>query len=176
VTALAIIQVEGVLAQVFSTLSAAKPINDSLFLYEGLRQHWKIALVTAAATDPDEARHWLKLHSFVKFDHLECMPSRHRLVPLQWLTDDTIDGYRSRGWEIGLYVSADPSVVKLSLVRGVPGMLMTHPLYMRPEHRPDATLEPRPWDTLVQEINQQQEMKANDRRMEAEDVIGGSER
>jgi hypothetical protein len=71
VSALAIIQIEGVLAQVYDNPNASKPIADSLLFYRALKSYRQIALVSASFT-VEQAQHWLKVNDFDKYDSLSC--------------------------------------------------------------------------------------------------------
>lgn len=172
-TGLAVFQVEGVLAAVNDNPRAARPIDMGLPLYEGLRQTYRIAVVSAVF-EPEPLRAWLKMHGFTKYDAVECKSSASAMEPAEYVGGHVVDLMRSQLWEVGPIVSANPNVVRIALLRGVPGMLITHPLYLRPEHRPDAERGPRAWSALVEEVELQHELKRNDRRLEAEDVIGGT--
>jgi hypothetical protein len=173
VTALAVIQIEGVLAQVYGTATAARPINDAIFLYEGLRRHWKIALFSVEF-EHEEAARWLKINGFTGYDKLECItllpnnPERSSISAMSVTT-----AYRANGWEVGPLLTADPLVAKSVLQLGIPVWMLAHPAYIRPQHRPDAVSTPRAWDILTEEIELQREMKSTDSRLEDEDVIGG---
>ena len=171
-TQLDVIQIEGVLANVHTTLAAAKPTDHGLWYYETFRKLWKVALVSAACNHT-EATKWLKANRVEKYDLLDCQASSVFHSP-EFFVRECVERYRSQGWEVGPVVTGNPIVAKLALMQGVPMLLVAYPAYLRPEHRPDAIREPRPWDTLVEEIEHQREMKSTDTRMEAEDVIGGS--
>jgi hypothetical protein len=173
VTALAVIQIEGVLAKVHFELKAARPTDDGIFIFEGVRRHWKIAVVSATGNVVD-MKSWLNRYGFAGYDHIDGLDHTASSRPQElWLADTMIDAYRAMGWEVGPYLTSNPVVASRALQMGVPVWMIAHPLYLRPEHRPDADRSPTAWSVLVDEVERQQAMKVSDRRMEAEDVIGG---
>jgi beta-phosphoglucomutase-like phosphatase (HAD superfamily) len=160
---LAVIVLEGVLAQYHDHLPSSKPYPDALLLYEALRRQWQPAVVTAVA-DPEMTRHWCKLNGFKGFEVLDCRQSWEP-DPQVWFPVTLIERYRALGWTVGLFVDGDPARVAAALAQGVTGVLVAHPAYSRPEWRPDASAGPRKWTSLVREVEHQAEMKATDKRL-----------
>lgn len=172
-TALAVVQIEGVLANVHFELKNARPTADALTIWNVIKGVYKTAIITATG-DPAVAKGWLHANGIAGYDRLDAANTLIDARPHElWLADDMIAVYRSLGWEVGPYLTGNPVVAARSLQLGVPTWLIAHPLYMRPEHRPDAERGPRAWGVLVDEVEQQRAMKAEDRRLEAEDVITG---
>lgn len=174
VTALAIVQIEGVLAKVNFELKAARPTLDGMNIWTMVKRVYKTAIVTAT-DDRENAAAWLKRNGFTGYDLLDAANYTIQSRPdALFLADDMISAYRAQGWEIGPYITSNPVVAARALKLGATAWLIASPLYMRPEHRPDAERGPRAWEALVDEVEQQQIMKAEDKRLEAEDVIGGA--
>lgn len=172
-TQLAVVQIEGVLAKVNLSIKSARPTNDALKLWSMIKSNYNTAIVTAAGNRVDAAG-WLHRHAIDGYDRLDADDHSIKARPESlWLSDDIIASYRAMGWDVGPYITSDPVVAARCLLLGVPTWFIAHPLYLRPQHRPDAPREARPWAAMVDEVERQKVMKQNDLRLEAEDVIGG---
>lgn len=107
--------------------------------------------------------------------------SLHREVDDVWLQDQDLTGYallkqidkrdladgtltytigqlRSAG-PLQLVIAADPSQLTPLFTQGLTVVSWFSPEYARPNWRPDFEGTPRPWDTLVDEVNRQRTLK-----------------
>lgn len=66
--------------------------------------------------------------------------------------------------KVEIVVDCDPLVIAWSLGEGLNSLLWCAPAYMSVSHRPDIALVPRPWDTMVGEIEAQDKIRLSDAR------------
>jgi hypothetical protein len=173
-TGLAVFVLEGAISDMKgANIHSSRPIPGALQLYDSIRRNWTIAIISAEVPKSD-AEHWLKLNGFKSFDKLDTRDSWELELPPSWLAVLMLDTYRSEGWDIGLFVDGDPARVALALANGAPTLLYTEPSYSRPQWRPDTDKAPRRWDLLVDEMERQKILKADDPRLgQDDDVVQG---
>ncbi|MGD6750271.1 hypothetical protein [Streptomyces sp. BH105] len=155
-----IISIEGVLKRPDS--DAVIPAGQ--LLYHGLAETNVVHLATdhdtfnasKAVTD-----HWLRRNGLTKHIRvIKPQTSDHYglLGGIQALRPDL---------HVDLVVVADPQTAADLLDAGYTTVLFTHPRYSRPQWKPDYHGEPRAWDELVAEIDQQDQHYAQDTRRTA---------
>ncbi|MEU7278616.1 hypothetical protein AB0A69_07480 [Streptomyces sp. NPDC045431] len=146
-----------------------RPDSDAVIpagqlLYHGLAETHVVHLADEHDTFNSSkalAQNWLKRSGFTK--HIRVIkpsPSQRYglLGGLQSLRADL---------HVDLVVVADPTVAADLLAAGYTTVLFTHPRYHRPQWKPDYRGEPRAWDNLVAEIEQQDQHYAQDARRTA---------
>ena len=163
----ALISVEGVLGE-DSVIHGFYPIVEGVRLLHGLRGGYEIYLSSIQA-DMDSVEHWLMVNGIVAQHHYEELRFRER----RW--DDLRDSQvrtahlhesRALGWDIGLFITADPEAALDATEMGVISLFFAHPSYNWAHFRPDKTRLPRPWQRLEDEVTRQRELKATDPRLQ----------
>lgn len=133
------------------------PLYQGTALYHVLKESKKVVLL---AKDKDDAERWLKTNGIPKFDEL----LDHSYITPGDNNDLRLVEYcRSQG-KIELVVTADIELSKYLLEQGIHTLMFLHPSYIRPEFRPDGRGR-KAWDAVVQELDHQQELYADDRRI-----------
>jgi hypothetical protein len=91
--------------------------------------------------------HWLRVNGVkaVQYEVLDTVDPQIKAEKVQRL----MMSVGIQDW----YVDIDPHTIALTLRMGIPSMLIANPYVLRPEWLQD--LEPRPWDRLVEELDQQ---------------------
>lgn len=144
---------------------AARP--DSLdpmgrHLYESLKSGFRVLLLDDGAS-PD-TKHWLDVHSFIGHigsytppkDFAPRTVAEGRLRMLAALR-------ASQGAD--LVIESDPSCAAEEIRAGYNVMLYAAPQYMLDIWHPDHARIPRAWDSIVDELDRQQNAKATDVRL-----------
>lgn len=146
-----------------------RPDSDAVIpggqlLYHGLSETHVVHLADEDHTfnrSKTLAEQWLKRSGFTK--HI-------RVIKPQ--TSDTyglLGGLQSlrADLHVDLVVVSDPARAAELIDAGYTTILFTHPRYTRPQWKPDYRGEPRAWDDLVAEIEQQDQHYAQDARRSA---------
>lgn len=156
----AVIAIENVLARVpdGDHLVRAMPITEGVTLYQALKQTHKIALVTNAAS-LEKVQHWLRVNGLAGYTIvvLERTPRQGRS-----LRGEQLECLRAQGYSVDLFIDADPAAVAEAVHMGVTSLCFVSPRYARPEFRPDATNEIRPWDAIAAEVDAQNELRVRE--------------
>jgi hypothetical protein len=124
--------------------------DRNVSLYRSLGTHFRTVLLTT--WERDEARRWLRTER-IRYDLLLDKGASifdDQRWKLQCVTD-----VQAMGWPIGLYLDADPFVVKEVLARGITTLLISFRV-TRPDWLPSAN-PPRAWSDLVSFIDEQRE-------------------
>ena len=127
-------------------------IGEGTRLYYALSEHYRIIL-TSEEGDPRKLEHWLKSNGFNEHSQVligEAVPILNKL--------------RSGGTALSLFLSPNPDTIRRAMQAGIASILFLHPRYSHPSFRPDWDGLPRPWDELVDEVEKQNIMKAEDKR------------
>jgi hypothetical protein len=134
-------------------------IPEGFNLYQALVTTYRIAVVLDD-TDTELTGLWLRKNGFR--DYVQIIPlrpvDREGLGFLRGSNPPPrLSQYRrARGvGGVELVIDPDPAVVAGAMEMGITGMLFGHPKLARPEFRPDHTVEPRPWDQLVAQVEYQ---------------------
>lgn len=156
-TPIAIICLEGVLVE-GTDLKASPPTKTGRGIHEAFKSQYQILLLS---TDPSHelARAWLKREYISGFGTVFCRPENTILSPVDWKVSK-IREMQAEGWPVMLFVDADPTAIRAALLEGVPTALITTPRYSRPEWRPDSERNIKPWDSLVDTIEEENLLKA----------------
>lgn len=124
----------------------ARPIPEGFSLYHALVTTYRVCVVLDVYGTAADAL-WLRKEGMTGFAQL------HARRPL----DDHETQYR-RLQALGpveLVVDSDPAAVSAAMDLGITAMLFGHPRASRPEWRPDYERTPKPWDALVERVEQQ---------------------
>jgi len=153
---LAIVCLEGLLVD-GTDLKASPPSRHGRVIYECLKGQYQVLIVTC---DPsiELARSWLKREHVVGFGTVLSRPDNTILSPIDWKVSK-IREMQSEGWPVGLYVDSDPASVRAAFLEGVPTMLVSSPRFSRPEWRPDGERGIKPWEALVDTMEQEHLLK-----------------
>lgn len=149
-----VIQIEGILRKHIGE----QPLESGRRLYLGLSQFFDIILVSSSV-DKDRMDEWLTTEGF----------ARHAHVVYGWMapTADLASMLRNQyGYNVEYFVLTDPARAVGLIESGYSTLLVTNTAYALPEWRPDSHHGVRPWGALVDEIDQQRKLRANDKRME----------
>jgi hypothetical protein len=167
----AVVSVEGVLGE-HDPLHGFSPLIEGVRFAHTLRGMYRLMLTTVQE-DAVPVEYWLKLNGMIEVHFYEELVSRdHAAADLS----DTlvralqVTSIRARGYDIGLFVSADPAAVLMAVEAGIPSLFYAHPSYGWAGFRPDKRRLPTPWQDIEDEVTRQRELKATDPRMMTEDV------
>lgn len=154
---LAIVCLEGVMVD-GSDLKASPPTKHGSLLYAALKGQYQTLFLS---TNPSHelARAWLKREGVTGYGTVFCRPENTILDPVDWKVSK-IREMQSEGWPVMLYLDSDPASIRAAFLEGVPTALIASPRYGRPEWRPDAERAIRPWDSLVDTLEQENLLKA----------------
>jgi hypothetical protein len=75
-----------------------------------------------------------------------------------------VTNLRLSGYALAFVVEPDPDTCALLISKGYNTLLFTHAEYAYPDWRPDASLKPRPWTELSQQVADQARLRAEDKR------------
>ena len=154
---LAIISLEGVLVE-GTDLKASPPTKTGRILYESLRSQFQL-LILSTDPSPALAREWLKREHYAGYGSVFSRPDNTILSPVDWKVSK-IREMQSEGWPVMLYMDSDPAAIRAAFLEGVPTALIATPRFGRPEWRPDADRGIKPWNALVDTLEQEQLLKA----------------
>lgn len=143
------------------------PIWVGLQLYHALATQFRLVL-DSSHEDILDIEHWLQVNGL----------KRHSLVlqrePEQEGLEDVLlrrihlGEWRAHGFDVALYVTSDPSVAKVMMGLGVATLMLAHPQYARPEHRPDFESSVKPWAEIEEEITATALLRETTPRIDAE--------
>lgn len=132
-------------------------------LYEGRDLYLALApskKVTVLCKDREDAERWMKLSNFgdvaetIDYSYITAVDNKD-LALVQYC--------RSQG-KIELVVTADVPLAEKMLEDGLHVLLFLHPMYMRPEFRPDGRGR-KSWDDITIELDKQQQLYLEDKRV-----------
>lgn len=155
-----VMALEGVLAS-SRDLSQAQPIESGVLLYHGLTS-FRLVLSTISS-DQEKVEHWLSLHRLDQHDQTLLAFPGGSVESYAIMRDRQLTYIRGHGYDVRLYIDADPDACEIQVRRGVTTMLFARPSFYGDFH-PDQEKKPRPWESLVKEVDRQQEMLVADRR------------
>ena len=133
-------------------------IMDGAAIYKSFNENYHTILV---ADDRERAEIWLKTNNLAKSldDIFQIVDTPLDNPPLL-----TVETLRSRG-KLDFVVTSDPELAKDLLEQGITTMLFLHPRYIRPEFRPDGRKGVRSWEKITEEMDKQQGLYMDDRRI-----------
>lgn len=149
-----VIELDGVLR------TEITPIISGIALYKLLNEKYKVFII---CEDKKKAEHFLLVNRLNKVDDL----IDETFVPHEYgraLNKRQIDFIRSKG-KIDFVITANTELAKQLLEEGVEVLLFLHPHYIRPEFRPDMAEGVRRWADIEAEIDKQNAMIQNDKRV-----------
>lgn len=155
------IVIDGVLRSSFD--SAPSPVGRTL--YKAMAETASVALI-ADEGRADRLNQWLLLNGFDRHSYLITrLPedpedaAQRRVAQMKRLRANT---------SVDMLLEANPSAAKDVLLLGIPVMLVMYPLYSRPEFQPDYAGAVRSWESLVEEMDTQQQKRVSDKRIDPE--------
>ncbi len=136
-------------------------LRVGLMLYRALEQQASLAVIADGDTEA-AATYWLtqnglSMHNYLVLAHPAdpLDPGERRVAQITRLKESS---------SVDLLIDPDPSVAQAVMASGTPVLLSLHPIYARPEFRPDYKSIAKPWDTMTQDIDRQLEMRLADAR------------
>lgn len=149
---------------VLRTPASETPSQLGTLIYYSLREHCRIVLTADGdASDKLVDGHWLGVYGF-NAHQLVSYPAHYEEIKPSRLHQ--IRRLQSSGFGGDLIaVETNPAIVEELLYNGIPSMLVIEPQYFSPRHRPDFAGEKKSWDSMVDEVERQNIMKANDTRV-----------
>lgn len=144
-----------VLARPNKELGARLPDPDGLRLWKMLYEQTlgRMAVVVDESVDLAIFEHWLKLNG-IKAAVYDVLDTHDPMIKAEKIHKLSMAMGRS-DW----YIDNDPVTAAITMKLGIPTLLVCNPYIVRPEWV--GTKAQKPWDALVQEIDEQAEMKAN---------------
>ena len=146
---------------VLRSTTSGGPLRIGLMLYRALEEHAALAVIADQDTE-ERATYWLSNNGLDKHSYLILAkdsdpldPGERRVSQITRLKEAS---------SVDLLIDPDPEVVRAVMASGTPVMLSLHPIYARPEFRPDYRSVAKPWDALTREISRQQELRSGDLR------------
>lgn len=135
------------------------PIPTGVILYQTLTAYNRMTILSSMSQE--ETERWLNIHKIVDFD-LIITNSVH--LEGEDLTQRQINVARARGG-VALFITANPESWVYAFNQGIPCAMFGVPAYQRVEFRPDAPKRVRSWDSIVEAVEKQNELKTKDVRL-----------
>lgn len=116
--------------------------------------------VTVLCEDREDAERWMKTSNFgeiaetLDYSYISAVEDKDFAL---------VQYCRSQG-KVELVITADVELAERLLADGLHVLLFLHPMYMRPEFRPDGRGR-RAWDAITEELDKQQKLYEEDRRV-----------
>ena len=136
-------------------------LRSGILLYKALESFAALAIIADGDTE-EKATYWLHQNGLDKHSYLVVAktadpldPGERRVIQITRLKESS---------SVDFLIDPDPTVAQAVMASGTPVMLSLHPIYARPEFRPDYKSVAKPWDTLVKDITLQQELRLSDTR------------
>lgn len=136
-----------------------EPIAQGIQVVGALSAYNQISLITSLSQAA--AQQWLNQNKVVDFDTVY-----DSSVDLndEVLKQRQIKLARAKG-RVDMVITADPTVWVFAFEQGIPAMMFGIPEYLRAEFRPDAPKEIRSWDSIVEAVQKQNELRTKDARL-----------
>lgn len=155
--------IDGVLRQTYS----GAPIPGGILLYRALSAVGNVGLIVDSQTE-EQAKHFLLVNDLTDHNYLVVPRDNDPLDPGQRRVSQIIR--LSASGAVDMLIESSPAIAATVIQQGTPTLLYCHPAYAVPDHLPGNRRIPTPWGSLVEEIERQREMKANDTRLNQETV------
>lgn len=143
-----------VLARPHDDFGARVPDPEGMRLWSDLHQTHlgRLGLVVDEVPSVMIFEHWLRVNGVkaAQYEVLETIDPQIKAEKVQRLMMTV----GIQDW----YVDVDPRTIALTLRMGIPSMLIANPYVLRPEWLQEV--DPRPWDQLVSELDQQLAFRA----------------
>jgi hypothetical protein len=134
-----------------------QPILEGVVLYKSIKE--KNSIVVVGPDQRDKTEHWLRSHKIDFDDILENSSITHGKDEFA-----QCQSLRSKG-KIEFVVTSNMELAKQLLEAGYNTLLFLHPLYLRPEFRPDAPEGVKPWSEIEKEYDRQLGLFIEDSRV-----------
>jgi hypothetical protein len=139
-------------------------IMEGVSLYKSLNETNRVIVV---ADDRERASIWMKTNNLAKkiddiYQTVTTVDDDARLT--------TVESLRSRG-KVDYVLTEDPEFAKKLLENGISVLVFLNPRYTRPEFRPDGRLGAKSWTDITDELDKQQGLYDEDRRLKEEDEL-----
>lgn len=140
-------------------------IPTGVILYQTLTAYNRMTIISPYTRE--ETERWLNVNKIVDFDLI--IDSKHHLEG-EDLTQRQINVARARGG-LDLFITANPEAWVYAFEQGIPSLMFGVPAYQRVEFRPDAPKRVRSWDSIVESVEKQNELRTKDVRLARTDSI-----
>lgn len=161
----AVLCLEGVLVK--DSPPNGVPVWVGLQVYHGLASQFRLVLDTVHP-DITDVEHWCRVNGLGRHVLTLCREPYQDDWEESEVRQAHLGEWRGQGFEVALYVTANPKVVTTMMAAGVPAMLFGHPSYARPEHRPDHRDGMRAWAEIEEEVTATLEKRDRPLRVDAE--------
>lgn len=134
-----------------------QPLTEGVALYRSFKEKYTVVVVGNEKKASTE--HWLRSHKVDFDDILENSETKHgkdSFAQCQHL--------RTKG-HIEFVITADTVLAKQLLESGYNVLMFLHPIYLRPEFRPDAPEGVKPWAEIEKEYDRQLGLYMDDSRV-----------
>ena len=157
-----LIAAEGVLRRP----SGGQPIREGIDLYYGLATRAKVVLFTEEIqSDSSDLGYWLTMEGMR--EHASILYNQSHYGTDRVLMQ--VNKARASGQDVSMVVEADPGESAKLIKAGYNVLTFSHAEYAVPIWRPDYRHHTAPWDSLVQQVEKEALLRAQDSRRE-EDV------
>jgi hypothetical protein len=146
------------------------PLVEGMRLCRALKAQYRLALLTVERTE-EAVTQWLQLNGMTipaSYDELVVRDVTQDSLSEAGVRVEQVRRQRSRGFDVRLFVSADPEAVLRCTAGGVPGLFYAHPSFGWEGFRPDRRRLPKPWQDIEDEVTAQRLLRANDPRLSEE--------
>ena len=133
------------------------PLYEGVALYHALKESGKLSVL---CKDRVDAERWLKasnvgaIDEIIDYSYITAVDNKDMAL---------VEYCRSQG-KVELVITASVPMAEQLLEQGLHTILFLHPLYIRPEFRPDGRGR-RSWDAITAELDRQQELYSEDPRV-----------
>ena len=133
-------------------------IMDGAAIFKSFNENYRVILIT---DDKEKTDVWLKSNNLAKkIDDIVQIVD----TPLDNPRLLTVEVQRSKG-KIDFVVTDDPELSKDLIEIGIPVLVFLNPRYTRPEFRPDTRVGVRSWEQITDELDKQQGIFIEDKRL-----------
>lgn len=153
-----VMAIEGVLVE-SQDLKTGLPSQSGHMLYNTLVQSYSVVLVTHH--DAELVDTWLRKEGIKGFATVFNYSASSTAMSLSSWKAYQVRHLLQSGSAVAWFIDTDPSAIAEVYVEGVPTMMLSHPYFTRPEFRPDADRQVRPWNDLVTTIETEQLLRVS---------------
>lgn len=160
------ITVDGVMRKIVGMA----PIPAGIKLYRALATQFSVVLVTDELEDYGHLSRWLETeglneHTGIVWSNVVLDSYDTALRRVRQMTMVRVHG------AVELVVEPDPAISALLIQEGLNVMTMSYAAYSQPSWRPDYIDAVRPWDELSKQVADAARLRANDRRLEQQEIM-----
>jgi hypothetical protein len=135
------------------------PISTGVLMYQTLTVYNRMTVMSSMSKP--EVERWLNVNKIVDYDLI--IDGSANLVGDDLKQRQINIARASTGVE--LFITADPTAWVFAFNQGIPCAMFGTPAYQRVEFRPDAPKKMRSWDSIVEAVEKQNELKTKDVRL-----------